>query len=242
MATIFSDTFESNNLTAWDSTTVTGTGATLSTSISAVKNGTYGMRAVAAATTDESVTARANKAFTQPSSLIICVEFWVRFNAYTASGYANSTSKSLIRLGNDTAEDATARGLGLVVVGSSTVQPTYRSKSGTDNLFGSTLAMSTTWYAFRCTIDKSGTNPIGTISYSTDGSSFTQLGTVTDSTSGTNGIGASINLLAIGIVHLNQFEQAQYTLDFDDVFVYDAVPTGGWGGLFSTTRNRLVIA
>lgn len=218
MANLFSKIdIEGNNLSQFTSTS-TGTGYALASASGAAKNGTYGARATATSTSDTGNAAKGVKTFTSTPTNLTVVDGEFRFSSWTGSGYNVIGSKSLLMLNASGA----GRVAWLAVRGTRMVELCYRNTAFSDTASGLTLTMTlNTWYRLRIVHNKS-TGAL-TFKYSTDGgSTWTTVGTVASGVRTDN-----IDEVHAGVVHVNNWEQAQYTVDFDDLEGWDVEPASG---------------
>ena len=204
---------ETGDLTQFGST-VSGTDYALSVATAAKKNGSYGLRAAATSASDTNTSACGIKTVSSPSGDITVAEGWFQFSAWTSGGYNGAASKSLLVLRSNT----TFHVAWLAVRGTRLVELGYQNSAYSSVASGFTLTMTlNTWYLLRIVHSRSAGSV--TFKHSTDGVNFTTVGTVA------SGVRTdAIDEIRTGIVHVNQWEKARYTVDVDDVAAYDAEP------------------
>lgn len=206
-------TLETGDLTQFSST-VSGTNYALAADASAAKNGAYGLRATATSTSDTGNAANGYKTFTTSGTNLTVADAWFRFSNWTNGGYNTSGSKSLMEL-RDTGSGFVAW---LAVRGTRQVELCYRDPSFAVIASGITFTLaSNTWYLIRIVFDKTAGSLV--LKTSTDGTNFTTAGTVSSGVRQDN-----VNEIGVGVCHISQWEQANYTVDVDDITVYDAEP------------------
>lgn len=231
---------ETGNLSQYTTTTTSGSG-TVAASTSANLNGSYGLRSVVNSAVDSNDQAAGEKnSYSWPASNTFYWTFLFRFpsGTFTQAGHYNSATTKAVAFFEDPSSFQRMFWL-LIADGTRTLRLAYKAKDNSDNFAGSGVALGDgTLYYIKMLLDKSGANPIVTWWYSTDGSSYTQGGTATDSTSGTNGVGKTVTALNYrgGIRHVSQFDLCQYTVDVDDLAAWDADPTGVPQGLVYGAR------
>jgi hypothetical protein len=218
MANLFSKIdFEGNNLSQFTST-ASGTDYALAAAAGAARNGSYGARATATSASDTNNSAKGLKTFTAAGTGITVVDAEMRFSSWTGAGYLQVGSKALMLLNASSA----GRVAWLAVRGTRLVELCYRNTGFSDVASGLTLTMTlNTWYRLRIIHDKAAGSLV--FKYSTNGgSSWTTVGTVASGVRADN-----IDEAHAGVVQVNNWEQAQYTVDMDDMEGWDAEPVGG---------------
>ena len=205
---------ETGDLTQFSST-ATGTDYTLAASSSAPKNGTYGLRATATSASDSGAEAHGEKSFSSSGTAETVIDAWFRFSSWTGNGYGSDIAKSIMVARNS--------GVGmlywLAVRGTRLVELCLYNTSFASAATGLTITLAAnTWYLIRVIHNSSGSL---TLKYSTDGTNFTTVGTYSTAVQGTKA-----DSVRVGVCHVNQWEQAQYTVDVDDLAAYDAEPVG----------------
>lgn len=209
-------THETGDLTQYTGTD-SATGYTVAASGSAAKNGSFGLLATANSASDTNSGGDGYKDFTYPGTNVVVASAWVQFTAWTSGGYNTDTSKAVLAL-RDAANLSLATAW-LSVVGTRTLQLKYQTAAFAAASGAATLALSAaTWYLLELTVDRSGGTHVVTFRYSTDGTNFTTVESITANVAG------SVTRVHAGVAHINQFEKAQYTVAVDDVALYDAVP------------------
>jgi hypothetical protein len=218
MATIAGPiTFETGDLSQWGNGTFTNV-YSLAAVAGAARNGSYGMRATAASASDTAGYAIGIQNFTTPATLVTVLEAEMRFSSWTSGGYDAAGSKAVLFLGVAGVNDAAWLG----VRASSTLELCYNHSINGATASGITLALTVnTWYRHRLIYNKTAGSV--TWKYSTDGgANWTTAGTVSANVAALN-----VDQAIAGIVHMTNFEKAQYTVDIDDVTAFDAEPSSG---------------
>lgn len=246
MTVQFFDSYESGNTSAWSATQLSGAGETLAVDGGSAKSGAYGLHTVYNEAGDSSGKANAYKKFDSSilGQTVIYLEFWFQFQAYTSAGYNLSTSKGIANIRNDISSGTNTSNCGrafhLSLSGAAQVQGFYQETvAGTDTAVTGTFTFTVgTWYQIRMMVDR--TNPASIVMTwwtSTDGLTFTQRGTATDTGNAVQGVGASLNCVDVGIVHCNQFEKGNYVCYHDYVSVSDAPYSPLAGGILPSYKN-----
>jgi hypothetical protein len=221
---LFADGFEAGSYAAggWDGTTVTGAGQSAALSAAALRNGTAGSRSVLDSVTDQNYEAKAYKLIPETPNGRVYLDCWVRLTAVLAVGFGVNGSKSILTL-----RAADGQPQLWLSMRSGGVRASYMARNGSTVSLNSTIAMTTgTWYRYRLLVDRSATLPVVRVWRSTDGTTWTDLGSATDGTSGTNGVGGRTGIADVGIAHIANFEPGRYTVDYDDVDLRHSLGAG----------------
>ncbi len=224
MSTLATVDLEEGTLADFASTN-SGTNYTVAAATAAAKNGTYGFQAVATESgSDTSNSASGRKSVTLGSTSIdFGVDFWVRFPSWTSAGYGTITSKSLVHL-----TVGSEKSLWLPISSTRTVRVATQNGafSNVQVGTGSVSLAANTWYKFRIEIRSRvyGTPSANIkVSYSTDGSTYTTLVDEATVSSRVGRLGSAADW-DFGIYHANQWEKAYYTVDIDDIVLWDTNP------------------
>lgn len=213
-------TFETGDLTQFDATSDTASNSSIAADAAAAYAGSYGMLLDADESGDGSYTCRGQVNFTWSTSDVLVVDFWWKRYSFTQDGYDTANAKAVFSLWGSSG--------GHVLAMTRQNNDLYLSYYDTSYSYSNTslsFSPSTgTWYKFRIIIDLTGSNPDVTWEYSTNGTSFTTIGseTITD---GRLGVDETLGPAYFGLVHVNAWEKAQYVEYFDGIELYDAVPT-----------------
>lgn len=222
MATIGGPRTNESGGTGEYSATSQTTGATLSVATAAAKNGTYGLKSLAAMASDSAGEGYGEQSFSYPASAIVVVEAWVRFAAWTQGGYDTASSKSVLAM-RDRGNSEGNYSARLSINGTRGLRITYYNGSFSNVAGSSTLTLSAnTWYLLRLILDKSGGNPVITFKQSTDGTNFTTVEAIT----ATDGVRGTPDNAELGVIYTGQFEKGEYEVHGDDLTIYDAEPGG----------------
>jgi hypothetical protein len=224
MTTLFSDDFESGDLTAWDSQTDTAN-VSADVNTDAALNGTYGLDCAGDNASDSNNQSYTTVNFNGPASEVVVIDFEFEWDAWTRGGYNSATSKAVVAFwNNDSGASKHDRMVWLNVQGERVLQCCYHSKDGTDTKITGTYTFTLgTTYSIRIVCDFSGSNPV--ITWYVDD---TEIGSATDSSSGSSGLGQfavgdQVEII-FGIIHINQWEKIGYVWFVDDVLVSDEIP------------------
>lgn len=196
-------------------------GATASTSVTtgAAIAGTYGLLASANNASDSS---NYNTRYMSYSdAAVVYVQFRFRWDTWTQGGYNSAVSKGPLMISKSTS--SFNKMAWLRVSGTRQLALGYTPGSGSDVAVGSSSFTFTedTDYWIRFLLDRTNSGTTGAVITwwtSTDGTTFTQRGTVTASTTGSNGVNQSVadtQYCHVGICHIGGFERMQYIWHID---------------------------
>ncbi|MCA9379370.1 DUF2341 domain-containing protein [Candidatus Dojkabacteria bacterium] len=218
---LFSDGFESNDFSAWDSTTQTGS-STISTGAGYKYSGTYGMLYSGTCASDCQDNAYVRDNFTFPTNNKVYLTTRVYFDTQSNWGYGTPESKAIMTI------DGASTNMAWLIVGKATanhpfLRLAYKAKNGTNTFSGSEVVLDLdTWYDITIMIDKSGSNPI--VQWWLDGSSQSSS---TDTSSGSSGLAATPTNAKTGLVQRVNWEPIGTDMWFDDITVADGIGSSG---------------
>lgn len=229
MSLLFGDGFESADYGAWSGLSAIGTGVGLGVEAGAALLGSYGSRASINYVGDLGNEVRAYKSFANPLTEQIYAISALRFTSMTAVGYGAVGSKSVLTI---RATDGTPQVW--LSVRSGGVRLSYRNRFGNDISINSNIPLTLNqWTRFMLLLDRSGVDPVVAGFTSTDGTTWSLIGSATDSSVGTLGTAKTPGYVDVGISHIANFEGGSYTVEHDVVEIRDALGATVWGGTSS---------
>lgn len=204
MTTLFSDTFESNDFSAWTSTSISGTGSAVATNTTAAQAGTYGFQATKPNTSNNG-NAQAVKDGITGSGGKIWLEFYLKI-----ASISNDNVSGLIEIHNGSNNIVEL----YVITNASTFEVQFRKKDGSMTAGMAVGTLSTaTWYKIGVWADYSLATPEFKV-YLNDA----QVGsTVTDASSGS----VSTTTLQLKVGFIEWTWNGSATLYYDGVIMSD---------------------
>jgi len=220
---LFADGFEGGNYTAWTGTTTSGT-ATLAVASAAALAGSQGSRSTYSTAGDNNWEAKATRTFTPPVTARLFAVAAVRLTSVVGVGYSAVGSKAVMAIrASDGQEQA------WFSIRSGGLRFSYRARNGTINSINSLITLNVNTIAYlRILVDRAGSNPIVQGWISGNGIDWMDVGSVTDASSGTQGIAKPSGQLDVGIVHITNFEPGNYTVDVDAAQILDSLSVTDW--------------
>lgn len=211
---LFSDDFESGTLSAWDAATISGPGQNVAASVTAARQGSYGLLAMHNQTgSDQPYEAKVSEAIPDTENQRVYLHAWVRLANVLSVGYGANGSKAVLALKASDGQPLlwlSVRAGGLLL--------SYMSKAGVITSLNPNVVMPPgVWRRFRLVIDRAGIYPLVQGFISTDGTTWTLLGAAIDQSTGLSGIWKYPARVEAGVVHIANFEQGRYNVHVDEV-------------------------
>ena len=231
---LFSSGFESPAYVSdgWDSVVETGPNQTLRTAPQASRSGTRGSRATMNSTgAEQNHEAKVVKLIPDTPNQKAYAQAWVRLVSITQVGFGAAGSKSVLTL-----RAVDGQPLVWLSLRSGGVRLSYMQRNNNVATINSFVPIAIgSWYGFRLLLDRSGFRPYIEGWITTDGVTWTTLGSMVGLDTGAGGVAKRPGSVDVGIAHITNFENGVYTIDHDDVEIGHSLGTGtDWSSMFVT--------
>lgn len=233
MADLFTDGFEGGDYGNWSSSSATGSGTSIAVSHPAALTGTFGSRATHNYTTaDQNYEAKISKTVSPPVTAVMVASTKIRLTTVTAVGYGAMGSKAvLVVKAQDGQEQA------WFSIRSGGLRFSYRAKNGSVVSINSNVPLTVGTVAYlRIMVDRAGLSPLIEGWISTNGTDWSSVGSASDVSSGSQGVGKISGQIEAGIVHISNFETGNYVIDHDEIRVADALGVVDWRVISNLTQ------